>query len=231
MAATSRPITTIPPTVDPFVTPSATITLIPELGSAPSEYAQNYAGTYENYWIRMKFFSDKCVFQMPNSQPGSISPGLSGVSSGCLPSIVQYADPADMLTIEWAAVRVGLPPVVPNPDNADPQLILSRATVNPQAELDQLQPDGVSLKYVISGTYLYYVIDRTKVVLQTGLLPWIRSSMRDQTVLTAAIFQNGITDAALRTIQNPNPRVGGVAVLRGGGVGGVGLQRTADSVP
>jgi len=205
---TKTSVQTLTPDPQPLLSANATATLIDGLGQEPGVYADNYDGVYTNYWIRMKFFSDKNVFQMPTAQPSG--------SGNSLPSIVQYADPCDMLTIEWAAVRSGLPPIVPDPNHADPQLILARATVNPQSDPTQAEKDGETLRYIISGMYLYYVIDRSKVVLQHALLPWIDKSMASQMILPQSIFQHGITDAGNgRTVLNPNPVTGTIATLGG----------------
>jgi hypothetical protein len=164
-------------------------------------------GIYSTYQLRMYYRDKANVLQMPNATP-------AGGAKTC--SIVQWADPTDDVVMEWSATKSGEWPSVPDKDIGDPNLVYYEGQHWPDPPT--VGADGSTLIFRFTGKYYYWVIDPAKLIMRTGLPPWMNETARSSTVVPTIAFDKTI----MKTIGGSGNAGEPVVIVPAGGAGGFG---------
>ncbi len=158
-------------------------------GDAPTNY-NTAAGLYTYYYISISYRDKQNTLQSPNATP-------AGGPKTC--SIVQWADPMDDAEVTFEAIKVDDYPDVPSKVMADSNFVFIDGvdTFEPPV----LRGDGYTEEFHVSGKRYYAIVDPSKLVMQTGLYPWMASSVAVDTIVPQVIFTP--------TIMNPTAGGGG----------------------
>lgn len=135
-------------------------------------------GIYEGYEIRHNVRTKLNKLVIPVGKADS------------LPVVFQTACPVQMHTFEWKCTKVGTPPELPDPDLGDSNFELLETEYDDHQT--EVYTDGVSMKYVIAGTYVYVARDLKKAVLATTMPPWVAESANPNALLAYSVFVKGI---------------------------------------
>lgn len=85
--------------------------------------------------------------------------------------VVEMGPPSHRLKVSFIAEKLGEQPKVPDPRPVDANMVLVRAKVEPVSVETSL--DGQSMKYTITGEYVYGFKDWRKAQLNAALPPWM----------------------------------------------------------
>jgi hypothetical protein len=103
-------------------------------------------GVFNDYVIENRYFHNRHAYMLGVTSPG----GFNGMSA----AFVCLAAPTMLWVSDWTAMRTGRQPPIPNPAGlADGNWIFLYAL--PVTRNVALAPDGISVMYRISGTYVY----------------------------------------------------------------------------
>lgn len=164
--------------------PPAVISIIPTnlLPVTPNKYSTSTTeDPYTRATINSRYQNDQGVKQAPRAYTpdtyvaggggsggggGSTSPGDQSYNASSASYVNLYAAVTRRI-VEWSAERVGGPPVIPAYQSSDPNQVLLDKEFSP---LDpQVLPDGNSIVYTISGTYIFGYKNNLDTV---GSIPW-----------------------------------------------------------
>ena len=85
------------------------------------------------------------------------------------------------------------PSWIPSPDMFDPNSVIVASTIDPFAPLPL--PDGQTMAWRLSGTYVYAMREASEVSYQAGVVPYMEWS-RTRTDLDSGIFDEEIIDSS-----------------------------------
>jgi len=102
-------------------------------------------GVYVDYKVRNHYDGDLHRYMMGITSPE----GFQGKSV----AFCQLTAPTLLWVSRWTACRFGYPPDIPDPESKDSNLILLDRNV--ETGTLTLTPDGITVPYRISGTYVY----------------------------------------------------------------------------
>ena len=151
--------------VDPAVVTFGSMTL----GKATLFNDKAVKELYADYYIKSYYEFDQHRYMMPITSPG----GFKGDKT----AFVQLAAATCLWICDWTGDRRGGHPDYPRAwiESQNPNLVLLDMHYNP--EMLELMADGVTLKYRLSGTYVYGFKDSEKTELHFGRPPWMQSKV------------------------------------------------------
>jgi hypothetical protein len=112
---------------------------------------------------------------------------------GAAPVIIQTAAPSQRRVAKWVAEKVGGPPKLPDPDMGDNYQLAHADILSREVIPDG---DGESLRYRVSGRYVYFVKDFGTAKMTAGLPPWVDQSAKEDSSKAVSLFAKGILDPA-----------------------------------
>jgi hypothetical protein len=146
------------------------VQVVPADQIPPDDFDAGYrgdgAGVYDEYTLTASYRHDGGSVVLRRTKAGE--PGTA----------VRLRNASAKLVLEWTAVKVGGPPVIPAAeDSPDRNAVYLRGTIAP-AQLE-LAADGVSTRYEVSGIYEYEFLDPSKVTVQAPLPPYLSCDLAD----------------------------------------------------
>lgn len=161
------------------------------------------SATWEDYYIRNDYIKNGNIYVMGNTAQNPSALSQSSVS------FVQLAKPILIWVCDWTVERSQIKPTIPDPASQDPNWVLLDEVLQPEA-ID-VNADGVSPIYRISGTYYYgHINPDSKTInnINYPRFPWYDSGTFSQTIDPDQLKQ-GLSDI-------PRPASG--RILRTGGI-------------
>jgi hypothetical protein len=147
---------------------------------------EDTAAVWDEYHILHRYERDEHIYML-----GTTSEELSDPYSDPV-GFVRLARPTMLWIVEWKVERMKSKPKIPD-YNVGPQWVLLDAI--PQTDEINVGPDGVSLRYQISGTYIYgkkrpnrYFTDD----MSFPLVPYVDGVSTQERTVDLSMMQQGI---------------------------------------
>lgn len=182
-----------------------------EQNALRGEKEKEIGGIYTTYEISDHRHYDFHTIALPVAKEGEAA------------AIIRTAAPTLTRRVEWAAVKTGSEPIIPDPQLNDQNWVLLDAKLNP----GQVEPgvDGVSLKYQASGLYIYAAKKHDVAAMRAALPPWVTNKDHVTGALgvpyrfSKDIIDTGSQGAMLRTATDgrvyASPQYGGSSMNTG----------------
>ena len=128
---------------------------------------------YDTYLIDTEVYFDNGLVQLPGTGYGSSGSSSSsgGQSSGNVSSVVAVSGGMMRMTVTWVASRTGAPPVLPAYFSEDANMVPLHGAIIAKEVIPSA--DGASLRYFVSGSYTYAILDPSKFQLVPCLPPFL----------------------------------------------------------
>lgn len=167
-------------------------------------------GIYTDYMVINHYWSDGHIWMM----------GMTKIDEGGdKAAFCKMAGSTLLWIADWTGEKSGFEPSKPDPDPKDDNLVLLDSIVEPMSMMEK--PDGQTIVYRISGTYVYGFKDPSKATFYYGRPPWMATSV---SCMVKPEVKRGIIkcDAEAASMGEGGGGMGGGGAGGGGGGGGAG---------
>ncbi len=153
---------------------------VPRLPTKPTHVAAPSDGVYTDYYVEQSYETDYHTIQMP------VASSLVNTASFAI-----LAAPTMKRVVKWSAEKTSTMPLLPFADSSNSNEVLLFSQIIPAAP--GLMANAFDYIWRISGTYVYGIIDPSKVQMSGGVLPY-QDTNYFATVVSQAQFIHGISD-------------------------------------
>lgn len=149
-----------------------------------AKYQLRGNGIFSDYRIINRYEKDGRIYMAGITSPN----GFNGDST----AFFEMASPTLLWICDWTAERTGDKPLIPNPIIKDSNYVLMDFHIETDS-LD-LEGDGITLRWRISGTYVYGAKNQKTSLAWFGKPPWMDES--PDRFVSAQQFTDGLSTAA-----------------------------------